>query len=131
MTKVLPHLEKINQSYSYVIWRWEFNCVVNVPDGFKVYLSSLTYKSGHESFDGAGSRPEIKVAVDRWTKGDGEPKDDHDQPSQSQVHQDVVKRLAELLVLRCDQQCESIDGETEDDQKEHVDGQQFELPRLC
>lgn len=55
--------------------------------------------------------------------GNGESKADHDQSGHSQVHQDEVERLTELLVLSCDHERQSVDGEAGDEQEKHVEPQ--------
>ena len=90
----------------------------------------FTSKRSHESLHGAGFLSQNEVAADGRGEGDGEAEDAHDETSHSQVDQDEVQGLLELLVLERDQQRESVDGGSSADQEEHVDSQQLEHDRI-
>lgn len=85
------------------------------------YFVFLTSKCGHESLNSAGSGSKNEVAIKSRCDGDGESEGAHDQSSHSQVDQDVVERLPELLVLSRYQQCQTVDGSSSADQEEHVE----------
>ena len=86
----------------------------------------FTSKRSHESLHGARGRSQDEVAAEGRCDGDGEAEAAHDETSNSQVDQDEVQGLLELLVLERDQQCESVDGGSGADQEEHVDSQHLE-----
>lgn len=87
--------------------------------------SFLTSECSHEPLDGAESGSEDEVAIHSRCDGDGESEGAHDQSSHSQVDQDVVERLPELLVLSRYQQCQTVDGSSSADQEEHVESQKL------
>lgn len=91
----------------------------------------FTSNGRHESFNSTGHGSQGEIAHHRCIKGDCESKDNHDQPSNSQVDQDEVEWLPELLVLRRDQQCQKVDWEASADQEKHPEGQQLKHPRIC
>lgn len=88
----------------------------------------FTSQCSHESLNVTAHRSQGEIAHHGAIKADCESKRDHDQSSHSQVDQDEVEGLPELLVLGCDQQCQKVDREAGADQEEHVEGQQFEHP---
>lgn len=81
----------------------------------------FTSKCGHESLYGTSSRSKNKVAINSRCDGDSESKHAHDQSSHSQVDQNKVERLSELLVLSGHHQCQNIDGGSSTDEEKHVD----------
>lgn len=94
-------------------------------------MAWFTSKCRHESLNTTAQRSHGKIAHDGSVKCDREPKADHDQSSHSQVHQDKVERLPQFLVLSCDQQGQTIDGESSADQEKHVESQQLEQNWIC
>lgn len=56
---------------------------------------------------------------------------DNDQPSQSQVNQNEVLWLSELLILSCDPQCHQVNEEATADQDKHAESQQFRERWAC
>ena len=105
-------------------------CVYVCGCGVCVYVTrcSLTSKCSHETLDGTAHRSKDEVAIDSRCNGDGESKHYHDHSSCSQVDQNEVEGLLELLVCRCDVQGQTVDGESKTDQEKHVDSKQIELP---
>lgn len=94
-------------------------------------LSGFTSKGSHESFNGTARTSHSKISIHARVNSDCESKNDHDEPSHSQVHQNEIKWLPKLLVLHRDQQCQEVDWETSADEEKYVEAQHFEEYGIC
>lgn len=98
--------------------------------GARPPATALTSQRGEEAFHGAAHGAEDEVAVPGGVEGDSEAEAGHEQICHRQVHQDVVERLPQLLVLEGDQQGEEVDGQPRGDEEEDVAADQAILPGL-
>lgn len=68
--------------------------------------------------------------MQRCVEGDCEAPNDHEEVGHGQVEQDIVQRGPQLFVFDSDIEGEGVDGESSDDEEQHVRSHKRVLPGL-